>query len=90
MRRLLNIGDALSQLMQVTFAPRAQDTSANESLSGRSYREGWWTQRVIDAIFFWEPDHCRLAAIRDRKRAIEYLIATADLPDGERQDKIAP
>lgn len=78
MRRLLNIGDALSQLMQVTFAPRPQDTNANESLSGRSYRERWWTQRVIDAIFFWEPDHCRKAVERDAIRAREYLNQLKD------------
>jgi len=79
MRRLLNIGDALSQLVQVAVCPRPHDTTANESLSGRSYREGWRTRLVIDALFFWDAGHCRQAVLRDRARAREYLRLTAHL-----------
>jgi hypothetical protein len=76
LRRLFNIGDALSQLLQVTLAPRPRDTTANESMSGRCHREGWALRHVIDAVFFWDPDHCRMAVLRDRDRAREYLRQT--------------
>lgn len=74
LHRLHNIGDAMSQLLQVTVCPRPMDTSANESLSGRSHREGWWTEKVIDALFWViERDHCRKAVDRDAERARQYL-----------------
>lgn len=74
LRRLHNIGDALSQLLQVICAPRPFDTNANESLSGRSHREGWWLEKAIDALFWViERDHCKNAVLRDAERAKAYL-----------------
>jgi len=70
--RLIAMGDAASQLVQVTFCPhRDRPPNANESLSGRSYREGWWTEPVIDALFFWQrtPGHCERAYWKDVRRA---------------------
>jgi hypothetical protein len=37
---------------------------ADETLSAKAWRTRFvnpWLYRIIDAIFFWEPDHCRLA-----------------------------
>lgn len=35
--RLIKIGDALSQLANVTLLPRHRETTANESISGRAH-----------------------------------------------------
>jgi hypothetical protein len=70
--RLIAMGDAASQLVQVTVCPhRDRSPNANESLSGRSHREGWWTEAVIDALFFWQrnPGHCERADRNDYERA---------------------
>lgn len=69
MKRLYNILDALSQLLQVILFPRPEDTNANESMSGRSFREGFFSQKVIDRIFFWQKDHCKQAYLKDVERA---------------------
>lgn len=74
MRRLWNIGDALSQLVNCLALPRAGDTNANESISGRAHREGWrLAERGINALFFFDPDHCRRAYERDKARARNLL-----------------
>ena len=31
---------------------------ADETLSAYAHRTGGWRRKVINAIFFWEPDHC--------------------------------
>jgi hypothetical protein len=80
--RLLNISDALSQLLQVTLFPRPQDTNANESISGRSHREGFKTlERVVNFIFVWDPDHCRKAVERDLQRAKDYIKQVENAKD---------
>lgn len=72
--RLIKIGDALSQLLNVTLLPRHRETTANESISGRAHRLGWRrTERVIDWLFSpWEPEHCRRAHEKDVQRAREW------------------
>jgi len=70
--RLIAMGDALSQFVQVTFCPhRDRPPNPNESLSGRSYREGWWTEPLINLLFFWQrdPGHCDRADRNDYERA---------------------
>ena len=72
--RIVKIGDALSQLVNVAALPRHRETTANESVSGRAYREGWRVARWIDALFFWqrEPGHCERAYLADVERAIAF------------------
>ena len=72
--RLVKVGDALSQLVNVALLPRHTETTANESVSGRAYREGWRVARWIDALFFWQrnPRHCERAYLADLKRAIAF------------------
>lgn len=74
-KRLIMMGDALSQLANVTFLPNIHDTTANESISGRAYRSGWKrTQAVIDFIFLpIETQHCKKAHYADVQRAKELL-----------------
>lgn len=73
--RLVKIGDAMSQLFNVTFLPRHRETNANESISGRAHRMGWKrTERFINWLFSsWENDHCRKSHEKDQWRAVEFL-----------------
>lgn len=87
-QRLINVGDALSQLTQVILWPRASETNANESISGRAYRED--RQRliaIIDLLFFWDSDddkgHCELAFDRDFRRAYVLINAQSELFEGK-------
>lgn len=74
--RIIKIGDALSQLLNVALLPNHKDTTANESISGRAHRCGWKrTEKFINLIFSaWEKDHCRLAYEADNERAINTLM----------------
>lgn len=69
--RLVKIGDALSQLLNVAFLPAHHDTNPNESISGRAHRCGWRrTERLIDWLFSpFEREHCRRAYLNDVERA---------------------
>jgi hypothetical protein len=74
--RIIKIGDALSQLLQVIWPfwdHRA--SNANESISGRLHRERRPFRRVVDALFFWQrnPGHCERAYRSDLSRARDYL-----------------
>ena len=47
--------------------------SADETLSARAYRLSrdrgrHWPRRLIDALFFWEPDHCEQAHLSELLR----------------------
>lgn len=66
--------DACSQLLNVVVL----GGDANESLSGRAYRQGWTEiEAAINALVFWEQDHCRRAFEADLERA-RVLIARYD------------
>ena len=68
--RLHRALDACSQLLNVVLL----DGDANESISGRCYREEWETaERIINSVFFWESAHCRLAYYADVQRARDVL-----------------
>ena len=73
--RIIKIGDALSQLVNVALLPGHRQTTANESISGRAHRMGWRRiERVIDAVFSpFERDHCRRAHEADLARAMKLL-----------------
>ena len=73
--RLIKIGDAMSQLLNVALLPRHRETTANESISGRAHRMGWRrVEAVIDFIFLpWERDHCRRAHEADLRRARQLI-----------------
>jgi len=85
--RIFKILDAVSQLGNVAwpFWDHTQ-TTANESISGRAHRESRPLERWINALFFWQPDHCRKAFMADRQRAItaagetRKTLARNDLP----------
>lgn len=64
---LMRVGDAVSQLLNVSLL----NGDANESISGRAYREQWTLAvHVIDFLFLWDsPEHCRDAYNADVERA---------------------
>ena len=60
---LVRVGNACSQLLNTVFL----NGHPNESISGRSYREGWtFMVSMIDAIFFFDPDHCMNSHLNER------------------------
>lgn len=71
---LIRVGDALSQLLNVIFL----NGDANESISGRAYRERWRrTERTINWALSWlEDDHCYAAYLSDLERARELVGST--------------
>lgn len=73
--RITKIGNAMSQLANVTLLPNHKMTTANETISGRAHRMEWQIEKVIDVIFFWEqnPRHCKRAYLSDLDRALAYI-----------------
>jgi hypothetical protein len=78
--RIIKIGDAMSQLLNVALLPAHTKTTANESISGRAHRCGWRrTERLIDWLFRpWESDHCRRSHEADIQRAEALLLRTQE------------
>ena len=77
--RYIKVGDAISQLINVSLLSRHKYTNANESISGRCHRCGWKrAEKAINALFYvFEKDHCRKAYIADISRA-KQLIALSE------------
>ena len=73
--RIIKIGDAISQLVNVLLLPNHKQTTANESISGRAHRCGWVkTEKVINKLFSpWEPEHCKASYLADVERARAML-----------------
>lgn len=69
MGRLIRIGDALSQLLNVLLL----DGHPNESLSGRAWHTQSVWRVVIDALLWFDRDHCKVAYDNDYKYAKEYV-----------------
>jgi hypothetical protein len=57
--------DSISQLLNVLIF----NGNANDSISGRAYKESWKSEKFINFVFFWEPEHCKLAYYTDLARA---------------------
>ena len=69
---LIRVLSALSQLVNASFL----NGHPNESVSGRSYREGWAIERWIDTFFlyvFSQPNHCMDAHLNEKVWAREIL-----------------
>ena len=58
---LIHLGDALSQFFNVLLL----NGHPNESLSGRAWRTQSVWYKVIDFIFWFDPEHCRMAYAND-------------------------
>jgi len=68
-RRLIKIGDALSQLLNVILL----NGHPNESLSGRAWRTKSKWYKVIDALLWFDANHCQVAYENDLKYAISLV-----------------
>ena len=79
--RYIKVGDAISQLLNVSLLSRHKYTNANESISGRCHRCGWkCAEKVINALFYvFEKDHCRKAYIADIGIAKQLIALTEKL-----------
>ncbi len=67
---LIRLLDSLSQVLNVALL----NGDANESVSGRAYRENWETVvKIVDSLFFIDPDHCRNAYLSDLARAYAII-----------------
>jgi hypothetical protein len=62
---LIRLLDSVSQFINVALL----NGDANESISGRAHRSAWWAEKVIDTIFWFDPEHCRNAYLSDLARA---------------------
>jgi hypothetical protein len=65
---LIGCGDALSQLVNKCLF----NGHPNESLSGRSHREGLAAEKWIDALFFLQDNHCKTSHENDVVWAEEF------------------
>jgi hypothetical protein len=73
LNRWHRIGDATSQWLNVFLF----NGDPNESISGRSYREGWRAKWWIDSALGF--GHCRGAFVADLERAKLSLLAHGDI-----------
>lgn len=69
MKYLMRVFGGVSQLANAVILFGDQ----NESISGRAHRAGWiMTERAIDALVFWERNHCQRSHRQDVVRAHEW------------------
>lgn len=62
---------ALSQFLNVLLL----NGHPNESISGRAWREPWpRAVRVLNALFFWQKNHCEDAYVGDVEWAKQCVI----------------
>ena len=67
---LIRLLDSFSQVANVLLL----NGDANESVSGRAYRQNWETSvKIIDTLFFFDQDHCRNAYLSDLARAYAII-----------------
>jgi hypothetical protein len=69
MKYVKGVWSACSQLLNSVFL----FGHPNESISGRSHREGWKVKKLINLMFFWQKDHCLSAYTNDLKWARSYI-----------------
>ena len=63
-RRLFNLLIAIDQVLNVLVGSGFCD----ETLSAFAHRKGGWRREVINALFFWQADHCAEAYWSERLR----------------------
>lgn len=67
---------ASSQLLNVLLSSKVTQTTPNESISGRAYRQRQRKEKYIDLlfkVFRGEDNHCRNAYYEDLRQAEEYI-----------------
>lgn len=67
----VNVFAACSQLLNVLLF----NGHPNETISGRCYRERKeWAVRILDTVFFFDPEHCMGSYLKDVRWANAYLL----------------
>lgn len=66
---LLRVGDAISQLTNTMLL----NGHPNESISGRAWRTRSVWYKVIDLLFWFDPDHCKVSHENDLAYARKLL-----------------
>ncbi len=81
LERFIQILIALDQLANTLIGLFLDDGWADESISAKAYRlrnDGWNTAyRVINAIFFWQDNHCKasyMSELKARHLPAEYRM----------------
>ncbi len=60
---------AVDQLVNTVFGGWADETISSRAWRKRGDGKGWeMLRRVIDAIFFWQKDHCESAYLSEMNR----------------------
>lgn len=72
----IRVGDALSQFVNVLVL----NGHPNESLSGRAWRVNSRWRFLIDAVLWFDPDHCETAYLNDL--AYAKTLISEDQDDG--------
>lgn len=76
MRYFRNVGVAATQFLSALVG---LSLNANETTSGAAYRRRedglGWLYRTINALYFWQDDHCLLAALKEIEDCQELLEA---------------
>ncbi|BEP96259.1 hypothetical protein GmRootA79_46430 [Acidovorax sp. A79] len=67
---LLNLAIALDQLANVLLAGAPDETLSSRAHRMRAKGHRWWgwTAAAIDALFFFDPDHCARAHESEKRR----------------------
>lgn len=73
--RIVKIGDALSQLFNVALSWDHTATTSNESMSSKAHRLNLPRRKLINALFFFQDDHCRTSFEKDVERARQTIQA---------------
>ena len=80
--RIQMIGSALSQLGNVLTARDLTKTGPNESISARMHRQGRRREKLVNLLFFLQPDHCKQAHLSDVADA-RALLAEIERKNGD-------
>ena len=75
------LGNAMSQFFNVLLL----NGDANESISGRSYRCGWRSEKYIDMVFSWfsDEDHCMMSHVNELKWANSFIKSKREGTNGK-------
>ena len=67
-RYLFNLLYSLDQLLNTFLGG-----NADETLSSRLYREGSRFRHVVNALFFWQDEHCKQSFLNEYKRRTKFI-----------------
>lgn len=70
MRRFQQILIAIDQLFNAILSGWADETLSSRAWRQHEKKRRWYyLRRLIDGLFFWEKDHCRLSYESEQERS---------------------